>query len=189
MKMNVKKINKKFEILMQLKPVKFVCSCWPGLAFADPALHLGLLIVVLVMGVVSPPGSGCYHGPRLARGVIGGAFYKMAHAHEGFSGLHVGYSTNTHNQRRIKRELCPHLSLDEWTELMWWAWVTWQVLARWSHGLKTGVGDETHHPESTPWSRSSSWTGWTWGDWQWRGCRRRSRCSSGPAPTRLHAGR
>lgn len=49
---------------------------WPGLSFADPSVHLGLLVVELVVGVVSPPGGGCYHGSGLACGVVGGVFYK-----------------------------------------------------------------------------------------------------------------
>ena len=51
---------------------------WPGLAFAEPAIHLRLLVVKLVVGVVSPPGSRCDHGPGLTRGVVGGVLYKTS---------------------------------------------------------------------------------------------------------------
>lgn len=57
----------------------------PGLAFADPAVHLCLLVVKLVVGVVPPPGSSCYHGSGLTRWVICGVFYKATHAQERIS--------------------------------------------------------------------------------------------------------
>lgn len=53
------------------KSDQVLAACSPGLAFADPALHLGLLVVVLVVGVVPPACSGRYHGSGLACGVVG----------------------------------------------------------------------------------------------------------------------
>lgn len=48
----------------------------PGLAFADPAFHLSLFVVELVVGVVSPPGCRCYHCSGLTGGIVGGIFCK-----------------------------------------------------------------------------------------------------------------
>lgn len=48
----------------------------PGLAFADPALHLGLFVVELIVGIVSPPGCRCYHCSGLASGVVSRIFCK-----------------------------------------------------------------------------------------------------------------
>lgn len=60
-----------------------VCICIgmssPGFAFADPPLHLCLLIVVLVVGVVSSPSRGCDHGSGLPRGVIGAVLCGQKH--------------------------------------------------------------------------------------------------------------
>lgn len=57
--------------LYQLESHQVLAVISPGFAFADPALHLGLLIVILVVGVVPPACSGCYHGSGLACGVVG----------------------------------------------------------------------------------------------------------------------
>lgn len=54
-------------------------SVLPGLAFAAPAVHLGLLVVVLVVGVVSPAGSSSDHGPGLTGGVIGAVLCRSIH--------------------------------------------------------------------------------------------------------------
>lgn len=61
----------------------------PGLAFADPAFYLGLFIVELIVGVVSPPGCRCYHGSGLASGVVSGIFCK-ARQTEGQAGRSEG---------------------------------------------------------------------------------------------------
>lgn len=73
-------------------------SVWPGLAFADPAVHLGLLVVVLIVRVVSPPGGSCYHGPGLACGVVSGVLCKTKHktvsqcvVEERISGLYLQF--------------------------------------------------------------------------------------------------
>lgn len=57
-------------------------SVLPGLAFAAPAVHLGLLVVVLVVGVVSPAGGCSDHRSGLTRRVISVVLWKKNHNKE-----------------------------------------------------------------------------------------------------------
>lgn len=74
----------------------------PGLAFADPAFHLGLFVVELVVGVVSPPGCRCYHGSGLASGVVGGIFCKAPQTEKQTGGLEgeIGGSKKKNRENR-----------------------------------------------------------------------------------------
>lgn len=95
-----------------------VKCAWPGLAFADPAFHLGLFVVELVVGVVSPASGRCYHCSGLASGVVAGVFCKAEK------------QTGENSQFKV---------------------ADWQPEARAQLGY-------IYHPESKPWSLSSSWT-------------------------------
>lgn len=71
-----------------------------------------------------------------------------------------------------------------WSEVSWLA-IKKTLLWMSKRSKKTG---RIYHPVSKPWSPSSSWTGWTWAGCAEPGCRRESRCNSGPTARPLPAG-
>lgn len=161
----------------------------PGLAFADPALHLGLLVVVLVVGVVPPACSSCYHGSWLACGVVGRVFC-IAKRAAGYKWAVFMEATMRCWPRRIReggrmKKITLHVTKPGLTLADGWLAIKKTLLWISKRSKKTG---RIYHPVSKPWSPSSSWTGWTWAGCAEPGCRRESRCNNGPTARPLPAG-